>query len=145
MSGGELIFWRLKIKPGSPVMFWKLGETPILSLSGNPFAAYATFELLARPALGKLLGTASLSLRPAQAVLASPFEKSGGLRRFLRGTYAGGQVFLPENHSSGSLQSLKGCNCLVDIPAGSPPLSPGDRVTILAEDWLLSPQKEGGR
>lgn len=33
MSGGELIFWRLKIKPGSPVMFWKLGETPILSLS----------------------------------------------------------------------------------------------------------------
>lgn len=145
MSGGELIFWRLKIKPGSPVMFWKLGETPILSLSGNPFAAYATFELLARPALGKLLGTASLALRPAQAVLASPFEKSGGLRRFLRGTYAGGQVFLPENHFSGSLQSLKGCNCLVDIPAGSPPLSPGDRVTILAEDWLLPPQKEGGR
>lgn len=51
MCGGDIIFWRLKIKPGSPVMFWRLGDLPVLSLSGSPFAAFATFDLLARPAL----------------------------------------------------------------------------------------------
>lgn len=38
---------------------------------------------------------------------------------------------------------------VTDIPVSARPrvalLSPGDRVTILAEDWLLPPQKEGGR
>lgn len=133
MSGGELIFWRLQIKPGSPVMLWKMGNLPVLSLSGNPFAAFVTFELLARPALGRLAGTSALDLQPASAILASPFPKAGGLRRFVRGKYENGAVFLPEGHSSGMLLSLSGCNCLVDVPAGSGPLKAGDPVQILLE------------
>ena len=133
MSGGELIFWRLQIKPGSPVMLWKMGNLPVLSLSGNPFAAFVTFELLARPALGRLAGTSALDLQPASAILASPFSKAGGLRRFVRGKYENGAVFLPEGHSSGMLLSLSGCNCLVDVPAGSGPLKAGDPVQILLE------------
>ena len=133
MSGGELLFWRLKIKPGSPVMFWKLGNLPVLSLSGNPFAAFVTFELLARPILRKLSGTSALDLRPASAILASPFPKAGSLRRFVRGRYENGAVSLPDGHSSGMLLSLSGCNCLVDIPAGSGPLNVGDPVQILLE------------
>ena len=132
MCGGDIIFWRLKIKPGSPVMFWRLGDLPVLSLSGNPFAAFATFDLLARPALDKLLGTASLSLCEGEAVIASAFKENTGLRRFVRGHFCNGTVSLPEGHSSGLLLSLSGCNCLVNIPPNSPALHPGDRVTILA-------------
>ena len=137
MCGGDIIFWRLKIKPGSPVMFWRLGDLPGLSLSGNPFAAFATFDLLARPALDKLLGTASLSLCESEAVIASAFKENTGLRRFVRGHFCNGTISLPEGHSSGMLLSLSGCNCLVDIPPNSPALHPGDRVTIPAERSLL--------
>ena len=35
------------------------------------------------------------------------------------------------NHSSGSLSEMIGCNALIDIPAGSGPLSGGDEVEVL--------------
>lgn len=47
------------------------------------------------------------------------------------GRYRSGCVTLPEGHSSGVLSSLVGCNCLVDIPAGSGVLDRGDPVEIL--------------
>ena len=83
------------------------------------------------PALDKLLGTASLSLCESEAVIASAFKENTGLRRFVRGHFCNGTVSLPEGHSSGTLLSLSGCNCLVDIPPNSPALHPGDRVTII--------------
>ena len=62
------------------------------------------------------------------APLANPFPKASRGRRFLRGRYGNGQIWLPEGHSSGQLLSQVGCNCLVDIPAGSPALEAGTTV-----------------
>lgn len=133
MSQGELIFWRLKIKPGSPVMFWKLDDLPVLSLSGNPFAAFATFELLARPLIGKLLGSDQVLMKQGEGILSGSFQCHAGLRRFVRARCQDGMITLPQGHSSGMLLSLKGCNCLVDIPEGVTSLNPGDRVRILVD------------
>lgn len=36
-----------------------------------------------------------------------------------------------DNHSSGSLATMIGCNCLIDIPAGTGPLHGGDRVEVI--------------
>ena len=129
LAGAEQIFWRVKLKPGTPAMFSRLNGTPVLSLSGNPFAAAATFELLARPILAALSGE-PLEAEREEAVLDTPFEKAGGYRRFLRGSYEKGHVFLPGGHSSGQLASLAGCNCLVEVPENSPPLPAGAKVTI---------------
>ena len=67
--------------------------------------------------------------RVRQAVLDTPFGKKSPGRRFLRGTWADGHITLPGEHSSGLLSSLVGCNCLVDIPAGSGALEAGQTVT----------------
>lgn len=130
------IFWRVRLKPGSPVLFGAYHSVPLLCLSGNPFAAYATFELLARPALAVLSSDPSLNLRPCKAVLAGGFEKSSPCRRFLRGFYKDGTVTLPgtAKHASGILGSALNCNCLVDIPQGSEKLKDGDAVSILLTD-----------
>lgn len=130
MLGAERVFWRVKLKPGSPAMFSRYGGKPILSLSGNPFAAAATFELLGRPLLAALSGEPHFLPREGQAVLDTPFPKTSPGRRFVRGRYEGGRVALPEGHASGVLSSLAGCNCMVDIPAGSGPLERGSRVNI---------------
>lgn len=124
------VFWRVAIKPGSPALFWTLAGTPVISLSGNPFAAAATFELLARPALLRL-GGAAPELPRQRATLACGFGKGGAVRRFVRGTLANGAVTLPRGHSSGMLASLMGCNCLVDIPAGAGPLAAGSPVDVV--------------
>ena len=104
-------------------------DKPILSLSGNPFAAFTTFELLARPLLAALSGEPGP--RWGEGVLDTPFPKASPKRRFIRGRYEDGHITRPEGHSSGLLSSLVGCNCLAELPAGSPPSEAGTRVRIL--------------
>ena len=129
LLGAERIFWRVNLKPGTPAMYSVYQGKPILSLSGNPFAAFTTFELLARPLLAALSGEEGP--RWGEGVLDTPFPKASPRRRFIRGRYENGHITLPEGHSSGMLASLVGCNCLTELPVGSPPAEAGTRVRIL--------------
>ena len=131
LLGAEQVFWKVRLRPGTPAMFSLWRGRPILSLSGNPFAAFATFELLGRPLLAALSGEAHLLPRRMRAVLVTPFPKGSPVRRFVRGRYENGRVTLPEGHASGALQSLAGCCCLVDIPSGSGPVEVGQEIGIL--------------
>ncbi|WP_130868711.1 molybdopterin molybdotransferase MoeA [Intestinimonas massiliensis (ex Afouda et al. 2020)] len=129
LLGAEQVFWRVDLKPGTPAMYSVYEDKPILSLSGNPFAAFTTFELLARPLLAALAGEEGP--RWGEGVLDTPFPKASPKRRFIRGRYENGHITLPEGHSSGLLSSLVGCNCLAELPAGSPPAGAGQKVRIL--------------
>jgi molybdopterin molybdotransferase len=130
--GAKIFFHGVKMKPGGPAMFSLYGRRPVLSLSGNPFAALASMELLARPALAVLARDAALELQYENGVLENDFPKASSGRRFLRGTEKSGRVRLTEgSHASGTLGSLRGCNCLADIPAGTGPLSAGDTVRFV--------------
>ena len=102
------------------------------SHQANPFAALACFELFAKPVLSHLGGcTDPVNVR-AHAVLRGAFAKKSGGRRLIRARCEGGNVYMTgDNHSSGSLATMIGCNCLIDIPAGSGALSDGDQVEIL--------------
>ena len=131
LLGAEQIFTHTKMKPGTPAIFSMAGGKPVLSLSGNPFAAAATFELFGRPMLSALSGDSRLDVTRTSAVLRGSFPKGSAGRRFVRGAYANGAVTLPAGHSSGQMRSLVGCNCLVDIPAGSGPLSDGQTVSVV--------------
>ena len=131
LLGVERVFWKVNLKPGTPAMYSLWQGQPILSLSGNPFAAAATFELLARPRLAALTGESRFSLRSRTAVVEGSFPKASPGRRFLRGFYQEGRVSLTGKNDSGMLASLVGCNCLVDLPAGSPPVQEGQTVTVL--------------
>lgn len=128
---GRRLFWRVCMKPGGPAIAYTLGRTLGLALSGNPFAAYATFELLARPALAKLGGREEIALRTAEAVLADAFPKESRGRRFIRARYEDGRLYLPQQHASGSLFSAAGCNAFADIPAGTGALKAGASVKVV--------------
>ena len=130
MLGAEQLFWRVLLKPGTPAMFSLKDGKPILSLSGNPFAAAATFELLARPLIAKQSGNTNLLMKKTYAKLQNDFPKASPGRRLIRAIYENGTVWVPETHASGMMQSFIGCNCLVDIPAGSAALSTGIIVQV---------------
>ena len=105
---------------------------PVLCLSGNPFAAAATFEVLARPLLCRLAGWKDPMPRRAGGVLTEPFPKASPGRRLVRARLEGSAVSLPSGeHVSGALSALIGCNCLIDIPAGSPPLAAHTPVEVV--------------
>ncbi|MDR1245611.1 MAG: molybdopterin molybdotransferase MoeA [Clostridiales Family XIII bacterium] len=129
--GADIIFHGVNIKPGSPAVFSKHKGARLLSLSGNPFASAASFELLARPMFAAMTGDSTLRLARASAELADDFNKKGGARRFIRGRFDGSAVHLPDGHSNGQIRSMIGCNCLVDVPADSAELKTGERVSVL--------------
>jgi molybdopterin molybdotransferase len=128
---GQRLFWQVAMKPGAPVLSYTMGETLGLALSGNPFAACATFELIAVPVLAHISGNDKILPQRVQAVLTDAFPKESRGRRFIRGYYENGKVRLPEQHSSGSLFSMVGCNAFVDIPAGTGKLAKETEVDIV--------------
>lgn len=132
IAGADKQFWRVLLKPGTPTIFSVMDGIPVISLSGNPFAAAANFELLVRPLLEKMTGDHSLMYHQQQAVMAEAFSKKSPGRRFVRAILRDGMVYLPEGqHSSGAISSMRGCNCMIDIPAGNPGLLSGDKVTVI--------------
>ena len=130
--GAERIFWRVNMKPGAPAIAYTRGDMLGIALSGNPFAAYATFELLARPVLARMEGRAEVRLRRTRATLADAFPKECLGRRFLRARMGDdGRVYLPDRHESGTLYSAAGCDAFVDVPEGTPPLAAGTEVDVV--------------
>ena len=53
---GDLHFWRVKIRPGSPPLFGKWKNTPIFGLPGNPVSSHVVFRMLIAPWLRKITG-----------------------------------------------------------------------------------------
>ena len=130
--GAERLFWRVCMKPGAPAIAYMRGAMLGIALSGNPFAAYVTFELMARPVLARLSGRSEVLPVRRRAVLADAFPKDCPGRRFLRARIeADGRVSLPDQHESGTLFSAAGCNAFVDVPAGTKPLPAGTEVDIV--------------
>ncbi|AQR95438.1 gephyrin-like molybdotransferase Glp [Clostridium saccharoperbutylacetonicum] len=126
------IFWKVNLKPGTPAMYSLYKNKPILSLSGNPFAALTTFELLGRPLLAKLCGNKNLKPVHVNGIMEDEFNKPSSKRRFIRAYFNNGKVkFFENKHSSGMLASMVGCNCLIDVKKGTKKLSKGDKVDII--------------
>ena len=130
--GAERLFWRVCMKPGAPAIAYTRGKMLGIALSGNPFAAFATFELMAKPALLRLAGQTDVLPARRHGVLADAFPKPCFGRRFLRARMeADGRVSLPDQHESGSLFSAAGCDAFVDVPAGTEPLAAGTEVEVV--------------
>lgn len=132
--GAEILFWRMNMKPGTPALCSMLEGKPVISLSGNPAAAAITFELLARPVLSLVSHRKDIDLQKSEAIMETPYPKESSKRRMLRGKLTlreGQEVVEPgSKHSPGVLSSFSDCNCLIDIPAGTPGLEKGQKVTI---------------
>lgn len=129
--GAKRLFWRVAMKPGSPALAYDLDGTLGIALSGNPFAAFATFELMARPVLAEISRKKSLLPKTVKVVLANDFPKKSKGRRIIRAKIIEGRAYLPENHRSGALASSAACNAFVDIPAGSDVLKSGTEVKAI--------------
>lgn len=134
LAGAEKIFWKVSIQPGTPSIFSVCKNTLIISLSGNPFGAMANLELLVRPLLYQMTGDERYIMEKREGVLKEAFPKKSKGRRFVRAIYKQGEVTFPTGiYSSGAIGTLRGCNCLLEIPAGTPPMEAGEKVTV----WKL--------
>lgn len=134
--GGEKLFWKINIKPGSAMLCSKYNGKLIVSLSGNPTAALTTFELIAKTILEKLSGKETIEINREKAILMNDFRKKSPSRRFLRGAVIpdvnGQKVVITQVKSgNGILSSTLNSNCLIELEAGNEGVNKGDIVTII--------------
>jgi molybdopterin molybdotransferase len=82
-EAGDVAFWRVRLRPGKPLLFGSIGGTPLIGLPGNPTSAMVTFEVFVRPAIRTGLGAPPF--RPVLEVVAdAPFDNRGGRRTYFR-------------------------------------------------------------
>jgi molybdopterin molybdotransferase len=125
------LFWRVKLKPGTPILSSIYKDKLLLSLSGNPSAALITYHLFFPNILSKLTEYQGYENNICEGVLQNDFNKKSITRRFVRAYYEEGKVYIGAKHSSGVLSSMIGCNCLIDIEAECEGYSEGDTVKIV--------------
>ncbi|MBM7854115.1 molybdopterin molybdotransferase [Desulfohalotomaculum tongense] len=130
--GAEILFSRVAIKPGSPVIAAVKNNKFLIGLSGNPAAAFISFELLVKPLIHKLSGYKDINTKYLEVELQEGYFKKSPQRRFLRVhvAFENGKWIARQTgkQKSSILRSMIGCNALVDIPAGSGPIAPGSLV-----------------
>jgi molybdopterin molybdotransferase len=141
---GEIIFWRVKEKPGKPVVFGLFKgagskDIPFFGLAGNPVSAMVNFELFVRPAILRMMGRRKLAKPVVRAVAEDAIKNSDGRRVFTRVTVTrrGGRYFarLTGPQGSGILTSMVLANGLAVIPEDKPGVKPGDVVEVMMLDW----------
>lgn len=129
-AGARILFQRANIQPGTPTLASVLNNKVILSLSGNPYAAIANFELYFWPAMAKMMHHDSFHVKTAKAVLSSEYPKINKVRRLIRAFAEDGRVSVPSPvHASSVIHNLTECNCFIDLEAGRK-IVPGDEVSI---------------
>lgn len=128
--GAKVLFHGANIQPGTPTMGSMLNGIPVLSLSGNPYAAIANFELYFWNIACRLMDCNAWFPKIEKVILKSEYRKVNRLRRLVRAYADNGQVQIPtEVHASSVISTLAQCNCFIDIEAGRN-LTVGDLVIV---------------
>ena len=136
---GQLRLWKLRLKPGKPLAFGRLGAATFFGLPGNPVAVFVTFCLVVRPWLQRSLGITDEP--PLRLPASADFElrRAGTREEYLRvlAVVENGRLVarLYPNQSSGVLSSVSYANALAVVPPGRV-IGRGDSIELLLLDQL---------
>ncbi|GJL81416.1 MAG: molybdopterin molybdenumtransferase MoeA [marine bacterium B5-7] len=132
---GEVNFWKMAMKPGRPMAFGNVLETPFFGLPGNPVSVMVTFYQFVRPALIRLSGESpSPSLR-FHASLIGRIKKRPGRAEFQRGHLSQSadgtlEVRTTGDQGSGILKSMSASNCFIFLDANEGNIDEGTKVIV---------------
>lgn len=126
-GGFALDFWKIAMRPGKPLIWGRLGETPMLGLPGNPVSALVCAVVFLLPAVAVMAGLPAAPT-PSEAALAGADLAANDQREdYLRCTLDG-EVATPfSRQDSSMLKTLARADALLiraphaaALPAGSP-------------------------
>lgn len=102
---GQLMMWRIRMKPGKPLAFGKIGKAFFMGLPGNPVSTFAVFNLFVRPFVAKFIGNTAYVQQ--QFLLTADFDwlQKGERREYLRASVKNNKVVIYPNQGSGVLSS----------------------------------------
>ena len=140
---GEVLFWKIAMKPGRPLAYGKIGSAHFFGLPGNPVAVMVTFYQFVRDALLHLQGQTTATPLPTQKIVCtSPIKKAPGRTEFQRGILSrdsNGEwtVRTTGDQGSGILSSMSQANCFIILPTDQGNVPAGTAVDVQLLEGLL--------
>jgi molybdopterin biosynthesis enzyme len=130
---GEITTVDLAIEASGRHNFGTVGpdKTPVVTLPGDPIAAYISFELFVRPMIRTMLGVATIHRPSVKAALEKPITSNEGVRSYIRAVLAedGKSVVPLENQDEQS--TLSDANAFIAVSESDISLKTGDQVTVV--------------
>jgi molybdopterin molybdotransferase len=139
---GQILFWKLAIKPGRPLAYGQISKAHFFGLPGNPVSALVTFYQIVQPAIRVLMGDQDYSQPPLFKVRAlEPIFKKPGRVEFQRGVLSKikNEWFVKPTPHQGSaiLSSMTQANCFIVLEKNEASLKKNDWVNVqLMSDFI---------
>lgn len=132
---GEVLFWRIAMRPGRPMAFGRIGNAFLFGLPGNPVAVMVTFYQFVRDALLKLAGrTGDIAVPLMRAISSHSIRKVPGRTEYQRGVLfrEGGEwrVRTTGQQGSGVLRSMSEANCFIVLEHERGKVEAGEPVQV---------------
>jgi molybdopterin molybdotransferase len=137
---GVVHFWKVRMRPGMPLLFGRLDQAHFLGLPGNPVSVLATFLTLGRALLDGIEGATSPRAM-LRARVRTGIRKSHARLEFLRGRLScgdDGALVVEPNPADGShrLRAAAASNALIVLPEGEGAYAEGTVLDVLPyADW----------
>ena len=132
-----LEFWRVAMRPGKPLIFGKLGKTPLLGLPGNPVSTLVCAILFVKPAIAAMLGTqCETELLAAKLVRDLPANDTRQTYLRARLSQRDGEYWAEAFavQDSSMLTVLAQADALIVRPPDAPAAKAGERVDVIPLD-----------
>ncbi len=129
-AGGEIVFWKIAMRPGKPVIAGRLGDAVALGLPGNPVSAFVTAMLYLRPLIAHLCGAADPLPQRLTAPTGVDLAANGPRADHLRAKLVDGTLVPVGVNDSAMLAALSEANALIIRPADSGVTSVGEPVAF---------------
>jgi molybdopterin molybdotransferase len=128
---GQLLMWRIAMKPGRPLAFGNVGAAFFIGLPGNPVSSFVTFLIFVRPFILRSQGIADVAPHAIAARADFDWLEPDSRREFLRARWnRDGGLELYPTQDSAVLTSTAWADGLIDNPAGHA-IRKGDSVRFL--------------
>ncbi|HEY7673749.1 MAG TPA: gephyrin-like molybdotransferase Glp [Burkholderiales bacterium] len=128
---GELLMWRISMKPGRPLAFGRVARAGFIGLPGNPVSSFVTFLIFVRPFLLKTQGIAQVEPHATHARADFDWPEPDARREFLRVKWnSRGGLDLYPTQDSAVLMSTAWADGLVDNPPNRA-IRAGDAVRFM--------------
>ncbi len=130
---GSLDVWRIALKPGKPLAFGAIDNTPFFGLPGNPVSTFVTFLLFVKPFLSLQQGQNNHKPKAMQMKVNFSNKANPKRQEYIRVKFNNGELELFPNQSSGVLSSVVQADGLGVIPIGQA-IKPGDTIEYISFD-----------
>ena len=129
--GMEQSFYKIKMRPGKPLMAGRIGRSVLIGLPGNPVSAMVCGHVFLAPVIRRMLGLKDIVLALQTATLSHPLDANGPRQHYMRARVDDGQMTVFENQDSSLLTVLADANALAMRPASDPACESGQVIHYL--------------